>query len=131
MPVGREQTRTPQGPAAVCQRGLSRQATLYALPQHLSECGTPAKDGLCARTGLDSFAALNVMEHMSNLAGLGHTVIASIHQPRSAIWEMFDKVTLTNYYSSDSCFAACLVRPSGWPWNDISICAGSQQVYTP
>ena len=32
------------------------------------------------------------MEHMSNLAGLGHTVIASIHQPRSAIWEMFDKV---------------------------------------
>lgn len=42
--------------------------------------------------GLDSFAALNVMEHMSNLAGLGHTVIASIHQPRSAIWDMFDKV---------------------------------------
>lgn len=34
------------------------------------------------------------MEHMSNLAGLGHTVIASIHQPRSAIWEMFDKVSL-------------------------------------
>ena len=34
------------------------------------------------------------MEHMSNLAGLGHTVIASIHQPRSAIWEMFDKVPL-------------------------------------
>ena len=45
-----------------------------------------------ANAGLDSFAALNVMEHMSNLAGLGHTVIASIHQPRSAIWEMFDKV---------------------------------------
>jgi ABC-type multidrug transport system ATPase subunit len=43
--------------------------------------------------GLDSFAALNVMEHMSNLADLGHTIIASIHQPRSAIWDMFDKVT--------------------------------------
>ncbi|EIE27766.1 hypothetical protein COCSUDRAFT_45983 [Coccomyxa subellipsoidea C-169] len=42
-------------------------------------------------TGLDSFAALNVMEHMSNLADLGHTIIASIHQPRSAIWDMFDK----------------------------------------
>ncbi len=42
--------------------------------------------------GLDSFAALNVMEHMSNLADLGHTIIASIHQPRSAIWDMFDKV---------------------------------------
>ena len=45
-------------------------------------------------TGLDSFAALNVMEHMSNLADLGHTIIASIHQPRSAIWDMFDKVGL-------------------------------------
>ena len=43
-------------------------------------------------TGLDSFAALNVMEHMHELATLGHTVIASIHQPRSAIWDMFDKV---------------------------------------
>ena len=32
------------------------------------------------------------MEHMRNLAGMGHTVIASIHQPRSAIWDMFDKV---------------------------------------
>ena len=46
----------------------------------------------CNATGLDSFAALNVMEHMSSLANLGHTVIASIHQPRSAIWDMFDKV---------------------------------------
>ena len=32
------------------------------------------------------------MEHMHELATLGHTVIASIHQPRSAIWDMFDKV---------------------------------------
>ena len=45
-------------------------------------------------TGLDSFAALNVMEHMRDLAAMGHTVIASIHQPRAAIWEMFHKVTV-------------------------------------
>jgi ATP-binding cassette subfamily G (WHITE) protein 2 len=45
-------------------------------------------------TGLDSFAALNVMEHMRDLAGMGHTVIASIHQPRAAIWEMFHRVTV-------------------------------------
>ena len=43
-------------------------------------------------TGLDSFAALNVMDHMRDLAAMGHTVIASIHQPRAAIWDMFHKV---------------------------------------
>ncbi|KAK9802008.1 hypothetical protein WJX73_010401 [Symbiochloris irregularis] len=45
-------------------------------------------------TGLDSFAALNIMEHMSLLATLGHTIVATIHQPRAAIWSMFHKVTL-------------------------------------
>ena len=58
------------------------------------------QEGAGVSAGLDSFAALNVMEHMSNLAGLGHTVIASIHQPRSAIWEMFDKVFRTTLRSS-------------------------------
>ena len=43
-------------------------------------------------TGLDSFAALNIMEHMSSLAAMGHTIVASIHQPRTAIWDMFHKV---------------------------------------
>ena len=43
-------------------------------------------------TGLDSFAALNIMEHMSGLAAMGHTIVASIHQPRTAIWDMFHKV---------------------------------------
>eukprot|EP00884_Botryococcus_braunii_P013823 jgi/Botrbrau1/22441/Bobra.0091s0043.1 len=32
------------------------------------------------------------MEYMSHLAKLGHTIIASIHQPRTAIWDMFHKV---------------------------------------
>eukprot|EP00884_Botryococcus_braunii_P010837 jgi/Botrbrau1/19755/Bobra.0124s0008.1 len=45
-------------------------------------------------SGLDSFAALNVMEHLSQLASLGHAVIASIHQPRTAIWDMFHKVVV-------------------------------------
>jgi ATP-binding cassette subfamily G (WHITE) protein 2 len=43
-------------------------------------------------TGLDSFAALNVMDHMRDLAAMGHTVVASVHQPRAAIWDMFHKV---------------------------------------
>ena len=40
-------------------------------------------------TGLDSFAALNIMEHMATLAAMGHTIVASIHQPRTAIWDIF------------------------------------------
>ena len=48
-------------------------------------------------TGLDSFAALNVMEHMSCLAAMGHTIVASIHQPRTAIWDMFHKVGFQNF----------------------------------
>ena len=42
--------------------------------------------------GLDSYAALSVMEHMSALAKLGHTIITTIHQPRPAIWDKFHKV---------------------------------------
>uniref|UniRef100_A0A383VRM2 ABC transporter domain-containing protein n=1 Tax=Tetradesmus obliquus TaxID=3088 RepID=A0A383VRM2_TETOB len=46
-------------------------------------------------SGLDSFAALTVMGYLKRMArDNGHIVIASIHQPRSAIWSMFDKVTL-------------------------------------
>jgi ABC-type multidrug transport system ATPase subunit len=44
-------------------------------------------------SGLDSFAALTVMGYLKRMArDNGHVVIASIHQPRSAIWSMFDKV---------------------------------------
>lgn len=42
-------------------------------------------------TGLDSFAALIIMEHLSGLAASGHTILASVHQPRAAIWDMFHK----------------------------------------
>ncbi len=44
-------------------------------------------------SGLDSFAALTVMGYMKRMArSNGQVVIASIHQPRSAIWSMFDTV---------------------------------------
>lgn len=44
-------------------------------------------------SGLDSFAALSVMQYMRTLAQCKeHTVIASIHQPRAGIWNMFDQV---------------------------------------
>lgn len=45
-------------------------------------------------TGLDSFQALSVMEALKRLAQKGHTVIVSIHQPRSAIYNLVDEVML-------------------------------------
>lgn len=45
-------------------------------------------------SGLDSFAALTVMGYLKRMAQEnGHVIIASIHQPRSAIWSMFDTVS--------------------------------------
>jgi ABC-type multidrug transport system ATPase subunit len=44
-------------------------------------------------SGLDSFAALNVMTHLQGMArGSGRIIISTIHQPRSPIWEIFDRV---------------------------------------
>ncbi|GAX73384.1 hypothetical protein CEUSTIGMA_g837.t1 [Chlamydomonas eustigma] len=46
-------------------------------------------------SGLDSAAALSVMQHLQAMAHKERCiVIASIHQPRSAIWVLFDTVTL-------------------------------------
>eukprot|EP00879_Flechtneria_rotunda_P005971 GHRR01006278.1.p1 GENE.GHRR01006278.1~~GHRR01006278.1.p1 ORF type:complete len:428 (+),score=125.08 GHRR01006278.1:410-1693(+) len=46
-------------------------------------------------SGLDSFAALSVMGHLQRMArAADHIIISTIHQPRTAIWQMFDKVTL-------------------------------------
>ncbi|GFH07733.1 ABC transporter domain-containing protein, partial [Haematococcus lacustris] len=35
-----------------------------------------------------------VMATLHQLAAAGHTVVASIHQPRSSIWSMFDDLVL-------------------------------------
>eukprot|EP00927_Polykrikos_kofoidii_P085093 TRINITY_DN9153_c0_g1_i3.p1 TRINITY_DN9153_c0_g1~~TRINITY_DN9153_c0_g1_i3.p1 ORF type:complete len:662 (+),score=85.88 TRINITY_DN9153_c0_g1_i3:47-1987(+) len=40
-------------------------------------------------SGLDSSAALKVVRVLTELADRGHTVVASIHQPGSAIYELF------------------------------------------
>ncbi|CEL98098.1 unnamed protein product [Vitrella brassicaformis CCMP3155] len=43
-------------------------------------------------SGLDAFMAQSVVETMKYLARAGRTVIATIHQPSSEIYAMFDKV---------------------------------------
>lgn len=46
-------------------------------------------------TGLDSFTATSVMETLGDLARYGNrTVVSTIHQPNSDIFEMFDRLLL-------------------------------------
>jgi len=45
-------------------------------------------------SGLDAFQAQSVMDSMKNLAVMGRVVISVIHQPRSSIFSMFDKLVL-------------------------------------
>ena len=45
-------------------------------------------------SGLDAFQALRVMQSLKKLADAGHTVIISIHQPSSAVFETIDDIAL-------------------------------------
>lgn len=45
-------------------------------------------------SGLDSFMACSVMESMKNLAKQGKTIICTIHQPSSEVFQEFDKLCL-------------------------------------
>lgn len=45
-------------------------------------------------SGLDAFAAQQVVGALKNLASEGNTVVMSIHQPRSSIFEMIDDLCL-------------------------------------
>ena len=56
-------------------------------PPHTHTCAHPAEP----TTGLDSFAALSVMQFLKQLGNRGHTLVAAVHQPRGAIWQMFDQ----------------------------------------
>ncbi|KAL4425753.1 hypothetical protein ABPG75_009769 [Micractinium tetrahymenae] len=43
-----------------------------------------------ATSGLDAFQAQSVMESLSQLAKSGRSVLATIHQPRSSVFQLFD-----------------------------------------
>jgi ABC-type multidrug transport system ATPase subunit len=45
-------------------------------------------------TGMDSFSASSVVEQLSRLSQRGKTVICTIHQPASGIFDMFHTVYL-------------------------------------
>jgi len=45
-------------------------------------------------SGLDSFMSQNVVEHLRDMAAKGKTIIATIHQPSSQVFALFDRVLL-------------------------------------
>ena len=45
-------------------------------------------------SGLDSFMAVAIIDCLKSLAKQGKTVICTIHQPSSDIFQMFDKLYL-------------------------------------
>jgi ABC-type multidrug transport system ATPase subunit len=45
-------------------------------------------------SGLDSFMAQAIIECLKNLARQGKTVICTIHQPSSNVFQLFDKLYL-------------------------------------
>jgi ABC-type multidrug transport system ATPase subunit len=45
-------------------------------------------------TGLDATSAFHLVETLKHLASTGRTIIATIHQPRSDIFFLFDRLTL-------------------------------------
>ncbi|MCJ1338983.1 hypothetical protein MMC09_004272 [Bachmanniomyces sp. S44760] len=45
-------------------------------------------------TGLDATSAFQLIRSLKYLAGKGRTIIATIHQPRSEIWGLFDNIVL-------------------------------------
>ena len=45
-------------------------------------------------TGLDATSAFQVVKTLKGLAAKGRTVITTLHQPRSEIWELFDNLLI-------------------------------------
>lgn len=61
-----------------------------------SECLTKPPLIFCDEptSGLDSYMALSVVETLKKLAARGHTIVATIHQPASDVFEMFSHLHL-------------------------------------
>jgi ABC-type multidrug transport system ATPase subunit len=81
-------------PGGLVLRGLSggeRRRLSLAVALLGSPCGLLADE---PTSGLDAYAALSVAESLRSLTRRGRIVVAAVHQPRSAVWGLFDTVTL-------------------------------------
>ena len=45
-------------------------------------------------SGLDSYMAVSIVDSMKNMANNGKTIVCTIHQPSSEIYERFDRLFL-------------------------------------
>ncbi|XP_071156888.1 protein white-like [Mytilus edulis] len=45
-------------------------------------------------SGLDSYMAMNIVDMLKSLAAKGHTILCTIHQPSSEVYDMFDQLLL-------------------------------------
>ena len=75
-------------------------------------------------SGLDSSAAANVMSHLTDLARSGRTVICTIHQPPTEVWEDFDQFLLLSQgkcmYFGNADNAVAYFRRQGHPCPELS-----------
>ncbi|GAX75358.1 hypothetical protein CEUSTIGMA_g2802.t1 [Chlamydomonas eustigma] len=63
-------------------------------------------------TGLDSHSSLGIIKYLSAMAAAGHTIVASIHQPRALIWSHFSQVVVL----SQGCMLYSGPRSRLVPW---------------
>ena len=74
-------------------------------------------------SGLDSFQAQSVMEAMSSLAKTGKLVISVIHQPRSSVFDMFDRLLLLSegrtIYEGSAVDSSEYFRSRGFPCPEL------------
>ncbi len=74
-------------------------------------------------SGLDSFQAQSVMEAMGALARTGKLVISVIHQPRSSVFDMFDRLLLLSegrtIYEGSAAESSEYFRSRGFPCPEL------------
>ena len=75
-------------------------------------------------TGLDSYIALNIIEVLKDLARSGKTIITTIHQPSSEIFNLFDQMMLMAegkvLYFNSARFSVDYFRSIGYECPDLT-----------
>ena len=92
------------------------QPQVYSQVPHMTELAFNPISSTAVCAGLDANAALVVTQCISRLCTSGdHLVIASIHQPRAAIWDLFNRVVLLSEGYTLYCGPTADVRPTALP----------------